>query len=277
MDNFIELKHTALQIRKDIIKMLHAAKSGHPGGSLSEVEIITALFFDILKKDPDNPAWEERDRFVLSKGHGVPTLYAALARSGYFPVEELMNLRKLGSPLQGHPDYSRLPAVEASTGSLGQGLSIAIGMALAARQNGLDYHTFCLMGDGESDEGQIWEAALFASHHNLTNLTAIVDYNKFQLDGAIDKILGLEPFESKWKDFGWKTVRIDGHDMKQVVETLRIAYDDDDNNYAIIADTVKGSGVSFMENDNGYHGVAPDDDELERALKELEEQEERLG
>ncbi|MFP4686658.1 MAG: transketolase [bacterium] len=277
MENITELRHMALQLRKDIVKMIHAAGSGHPGGSLSMVEILTALFFKILNKDPRNPAWEKRDRFVLSKGHGVPALYAALARSGYFPVEDLMNLRKLGSPLQGHPDYSRMPAVEASTGSLGQGLSIAIGIALAARQKNLDYHTFCLVGDGESDEGQIWEAAMFASHHKLSNLTAIIDYNKFQLDGPVDNILDLEPFEEKWQSFSWKTIRIDGHDIEEVVEALQQARTDDENCYAIVADTVKGSGVSFMENDNHYHGVAPDDDELEKALAELQLQEERLN
>jgi len=277
MKDTVELEKMALTIRKDIDKMIHAARSGHPGGSLSMVEIITALFFEVLNKNPENPAWPKRDRFVLSKGHGVPALYSALARAGYFPVEELMELRELGSRLQGHPDYSRLPAVEASTGSLGQGLSIAAGIALAARQRDMDYHTFCMVGDGESNEGQVWEAAMFASHHKLTNLTAIVDYNKFQLDGPIEEIMALEPFEEKWSSFSWKTNRIDGHNINEVLKALKEAKTDEEQCHVIIADTVKGSGVSFMENDNNYHGVAPDDEELEKALAELEAQEARLG
>ncbi|MGM0381156.1 MAG: transketolase, partial [bacterium] len=250
---------------------IHAAGSGHPGGSLSMVEILTALFFEILDKKPEDPTWPDRDRLVLSKGHGVPALYSVLARAGYFPVDELMDLRKLGSPLQGHPDYSRLPAVEASTGSLGQGLSIAAGMALAARLQKRDYHTYCLVGDGESNEGQIWEAALFAPQHDLTNLTVIVDYNKYQLDGAVDEILPLEPFVEKWESFNWKTTRVDGHKLDKMIDVLATAKNDSEYPHAIIADTVKGKGISFMAANNDFHGRAPTDKELEQALDELED------
>lgn len=271
-----ELEKLALHLRKEIVQMIHAAGSGHPGGSLSMVEFLTALFFREMKLDPEDPTWEERDRFILSKGHGVPALYAALAHRGYFPVEDLMTLRKLGSPLQGHPDRSRLPAVEASTGSLGQGLSIAVGTALAARLAEKEYHTYCLISDGENEEGQIWEAAMFAGNHNLTNLTAILDYNKYQLDGAVEDIQSLEPLKKKWEDFGWAVRQIDGHDMETVLEALQWARNDDQNANMIVADTVKGQGVSFMEGNNEFHGRAPTDDELERALDELADTEEAL-
>ncbi len=269
MSSISELEELTTTVRRDIVKMIHEAGSGHPGGSLSMVEILVALFFEILNKKPDNPQWPARDRLVLSKGHGVPALYSVLARAGYFPVEKLQNLRKLGSPLQGHPDYSRLPAVEASTGSLGQGLSIAAGIALAAQVQNRDYHTYCLIGDGESNEGQIWEAALFSPEQDLTNLTVIVDYNKYQLDGAVEDILPLEPFVDKWESFNWKTTRVDGHDLSETVEVLQRARQDTDNPHAIIADTIKGKGISFMENNNDFHGRAPTDEELEQALDEL--------
>jgi transketolase len=270
-----ELKEMTITLREDIVRMIHAAGSGHPGGSLSMVEILTTLFFNEMKLDPDDPEWPDRDRFILSKGHGVPALYAVLARRGYFPVEDLMTLRKLGSPLQGHPDRSRLPAVEASTGSLGQGLSIAAGTALAARIEDRDYHTYCLISDGENEEGQVWEAAMFAGNHDLGNLTAILDYNKYQLDGAIDDIQPLEPLVEKWEDFGWSVTRIDGHDLDEVSEALQWSRDEDGASM-IVADTVKGQGVSFMEGNNEFHGRAPTDDELEQALDELEEAGESL-
>lgn len=268
-----DLDDQALTLRKDILRMIHRAGSGHPGGSLSMVEIVTALFFRILNKDPDRPRWEDRDRFVLSKGHGVPALYAALAHAGYFPREELMTLRKLGSPLQGHPDSRRLPAVEACTGSLGQGLSIASGIALAARIQDRDYHTYCMVGDGEIDEGQIWESALFNPTHELTNLTVVIDYNRYQLDGAVDDILPLEPLAEKWEAFGWAVKEIDGHDMGQVVEALERGREDTDRLHLVVAHTVKGKGVSFMEGNNSFHGKAPDDEQLEVALNELEQRE----
>ncbi len=269
--NLSELETLTYDIRADVVKMINSAESGHPGSSLSMVELTALLFFRIMDFDPENPRWPQRDRFVLSKGHGVPTLYSVLARAGYFPVEELSDLRKYGSPLQGHPDYSRLPAVEASTGSLGQGLSIAAGITLAAEQLNEDFHTFCLLGDGELDEGQVWEAAAFSAHHDLGDLTAVVDYNKFQLDGSIEEILELEPLTEKWQSFGWQVREIDGHDLEAVDSAYRWSQKQPDTPRVIIAHTVKGKGVSFMENNNDFHGTAPDDKETEQALAELKQ------
>ncbi len=266
-----ELEVLTYDIRADVVDMINTAGSGHPGSSLSMVELTAVPFFRIMNLDPENSLWPKRDRFVLSKGHGVPTLYSVLARAGYFPLEELSTLRKFGSPLQGHPDFSRLPAVEASTGSLGQGLSIAAGIALAAEQLDENFHSFCLLGDGELDEGQVWEAVAFSAHHNLGNLTAVVDYNKFQLDGPVDEILGLEPLVEKWQSFGWQVKEIDGHDLKAVDSAYRWAQKDPDTPRAIVAHTVKGKGVSFMEHNNDFHGVAPDDEETKQALQELEQ------
>ena len=250
--------------------MLHEAASGHPGGSLSAVEIVTALYFGgVLRHDPQRPDWPERDRFVLSKGHGVPVQYAALAVAGYFPVDELRTLRRIDSRLQGHPVLGTAPGIEASTGSLGQGLSIGLGMALAARLDGSDHRVFVLLGDGECQEGQVWEAAMAAGHHRPDNLIAIVDFNKFQLDGATEDIIGLEPLAAKWDAMGWKTREVDGHDMQQVLDALEWSTQAGEP-ACIIAHTVKGKGVSFMEGENAYHGVAPSDDELSRALGELE-------
>ena len=249
--------------------MLAAAGSGHPGGSLSAVEIVTALYFGgFLRFDPEKPDWEDRDRFILSKGHGVPVQYAALAEAGMLPVEELRTLRRIDSRLQGHPVLGTAPGIEASTGSLGQGLSIGLGMALAARIDRKDWLVYVLLGDGECQEGQVWEAAMAAGHHQPNNLIAIVDYNKFQLDGAISEIIGLEPFADKWRAFGWETREIDGHDLGQVVEALDWA-GRQGKPACIIAHTIKGKGVSFMENNNAYHGVAPSEEELARALREL--------
>lgn len=276
-DSIDDLKRQAVSVRKDVIRMIHAAGSGHPGGSLSIVDIVTALYFRILDKDPDNPQWEDRDRFVLSKGHAVPALYAVLAHTGYFPEEDLDTLRKLGSPLQGHPDSERLPAVEACTGSLGQGLSIASGIALASEIQDKNYHTYCLVGDGEINEGQIWESALFNPNNDLSSLTVIIDYNKYQLDGAVDDILPLEPLDEKWESFNWTVNRIDGHSMDEVVASLETAKNDGQNPHLIIAETVKGKGVSFMEGNNAYHGKAPDDEGAEDALNELDEQEAALA
>jgi transketolase len=250
--------------------MLHAAASGHPGGSLSAVEIVTALYFGgILRYDAQRPDWEDRDRFVLSKGHGVPVQYAAMAEAGYLPVEELRTLRQIDSRLQGHPVLGSLPGIEASTGSLGQGLSIGLGMALAARLSRKDFRVFVMLGDGECQEGQVWEAAMAAGHHRPDNLIAIVDYNKFQLDGAVEEIIGLEPFAAKWQSMGWQTREIDGHDMEQVLDALEWSTAAGAP-ACIIAHTIKGKGVSFMEGDNAYHGVAPSDDELGQALGELD-------
>jgi transketolase len=273
------LRDRARIIRRHIVEMLHEAASGHPGGSLSAVEVVTALYFGgFLRHDPARPEWPQRDRFVLSKGHGVPVQYAALAEAGYLPVEELRTLRKIDSRLQGHPVLGTAPGIEASTGSLGQGLSIALGMALAFRMDDSDSRVFALLGDGECQEGQVWEAAMAAGHHQPDNLIVIVDYNKFQLDGAIEDIIGLEPLAAKWESMGWSAREIDGHDMGDVVDGLNWALDAA-GPACLIAHTVKGKGVSFMEGDNAYHGVAPSDEELPRALSELEDEdpEERMA
>ena len=263
------LRRIALQLRRDVLKMTTKAGSGHPGGSLSAADIITALYFHHLRHDPKNPKWEDRDRFILSKGHSCPVLYAALARCGYFPVEELWRLRKIGSMLQGHPDMLKTPGVEASTGNLGQGLSIGIGMALAARLDRKDYRVYVMLGDGELDEGQVWEAAMAASHFRLNNITAIVDYNGLQLDGFTEDIMSLEPLAEKWRAFGWHTIEIDGHNMRQILDALDMAVMVKGKPTAIIAHTVKGKGVSFMENRVEFHGKALTEEQLRKALEEL--------
>lgn len=264
------LKEIAREIRRDIILMTAEAASGHPGGSLSAADIITALYFKVMRHDPRNPKWPERDRFVLSKGHAAPALYSALARSGYFPVEQLLTLRKMGSPLQGHPELKRLAGVEASTGSLGQGLSIGAGMALAGKMDRKDYRVYVMIGDGESEEGQIWEAAMSSAYYKLDNLTAIIDYNSQQLDGWVKDIMELEPIVDKWKGFGWHVEEIDGHDFHQILKAIDEAKAASGKPTAIIARTVKGKGVSFMENNIEFHGMAPTKEQKELALKELE-------
>ncbi len=270
IESIDELKEIARRVRIDIIKMIGAAGSGHPGGSLSEVELLTALYFNVLRHDPRDPQWPERDRFILSKGHGCPALYAVYAESGYIDRALLPTLRQLGSPLQGHPDKRMLPILEASTGSLGQGLSIGIGLALGAQLGKRGYHTFVMAGDGEIQEGQIWEAAMFAGFHKLDNLTLIVDYNKQQLDGWLKDILDPAPLTEKFRSFNWDVMEIDGHDLRQCITALRTARDDRDQTpTAIIAHTVKGKGVSFMENNVEWHGIAPKKEQLEAALKEL--------
>ncbi len=267
--SFDELKAKAKQIRRDIITMTCAAASGHPGGSLSATEILTVLYFSVMKHKPKNPHWADRDRLILSKGHASPLLYSVLARSGYFDPALLPTFRVLGSPLQGHPDMRRLPGVEASTGSLGQGLSIGAGHALARRLDGKDYFTYVVMSDGEMNEGQTWEAAAMTSHHQLDHLVVILDYNKFQLDDATSAICNMEPMADKWKAFGWDVQEIDGHDMSQVLKAIEKAKTVCGKPSIVIAHTVKGQGVSFMANNNHFHGVAPTKDEMERALKEL--------
>ena len=263
------LERRAVRIRRLILEMLTEAQSGHPGGSLSAVELVTALYFGgFLRYDAANPDWELRDRFILSKGHGVPVQYAALALAGVLPVEELKTLRKIDSRLQGHPVLGATPMIEASTGSLGQGLSIGLGMALAALMQKRDVNVWVLLGDGECQEGQVWEAAMAAGHSRPSNLVAIVDYNKFQLDGAIEDIIGLEPFQAKWEAFGWSVRSCDGHKMDDVVAALDWAQSAK-GPACILAHTVKGQGVTFMEHQNKYHGVAPTTDELERALAAL--------
>lgn len=264
------LRATATRLRRHIVEMLHEAASGHPGGSLSAVELVTALYFGgYLRYDPLRPDWPERDRFILSKGHGVPVQYAAMAEAGYFDAQELRTLRKIDSRLQGHPVYNSPPGIEAATGSLGQGLSIGLGLALAARIDKADWRVFVLLGDGECQEGQVWEAAMAAGHQKPANLFAMVDYNKYQLDGAIDEIIGLEPFADKWRSMGWKVREIDGHRMQDVCDGLDWALEVG-GPACLIAHTIKGKGVSFMEGENAYHGVAPTEEELARALAELD-------
>lgn len=265
--NIEELKNLARKIRCDILVNLHKAGSGHPGGSLSMVEILISLYYYKLRHDPKNPAWAGRDILVLSKGHGAMGLYTVLARRGFFPVEELANFRKLGSRLQGHI-YRGVPGVEASTGSLGQGLSIANGFAYAARLDKADRRVYCITGDGELDEGQIWEAAMSASHHRLDNLVCIVDRNGVQQNGPTEKIKQLEPLADKWRACGWNVFDIDGHDIEALIGSLDKAQESKGRPSVIIAKTVKGKGVSFMEGNAAWHGKAPSADDLAKALKE---------
>lgn len=265
-----ELAGIANTIRQHIVRMIAEAGSGHPGGSLSAVEIITALYFHFMKVDPENLFWPDRDRFVLSKGHGCPALYAALAEKGFFPREDLMTLRKIDSHLQGHPHRASTPGVEVSTGSLGQGLAQAVGMGLASRLDGARWRVYCLLGDGELQEGMVWEAAMSAAHFCLDNLTAMVDWNGLQIDGRCSQVMNLEPLDKKWQAFGWHTLTVDGHDFAEIIHALEEARATRDRPSVILARTVKGRGVSFMEDQAGWHGVAPDAEQLARALKELE-------
>ena len=270
MTDIKELQKKAIEIRKDIMKMLMLAGSGHTGGSLSIVEILIALYYHTLKHDPAKPDWRERDRFLLSKGHACPALYAVLAHKGYFPKELLWTLRKLGSPLQGHPQMG-LAGIEISSGSLGQGLSIANGIALAARLDGLKVRIYCLMGDGETNEGQVWEAAMTASHYKLDGVCAIIDFNKLQIDGFCCDVMDLGSFKHKWESFGWNAIEADGHDLAGLISAFDKASAAKGKPSVIIADTVKGKGVSFVENKVEWHGIAPKKEEYERAVKELDE------
>lgn len=263
------LKAVANEIRQDIIRMLGTAGSGHPGGSLSAADIVTALYFKFLRIDPENPKNPDRDRFILSKGHAAPVLYSALAQRGYFKREELLTLRKLGSRLQGHPDMKKLPGVDMSTGSLGQGLSAANGMALAGRLDSKDYRVYVLLGDGETQEGQVWEAAMASAHYRLDNLTAFLDHNRLQIDGPIEEVMSPEPLADKWRAFGWDVQVIDGHDMNQILQAVERALTVKGKPQMIVAETVKGKGVSFMENQAGWHGSTPNQEQTEKALAEL--------
>ena len=266
-----KLEDKAKQFRREILEMTFKAGSGHPGGSMSAIDIITALYYYKMKIDPKRPHWEDRDRFVLSKGHVCPALYAVLADLGFFSRDALWTLRQPGSILQGHPDMKKTPGVEMSTGSLGQGLSVACGMALAARLDNKDYKVYCMLGDGEIQEGNVWEGAMFAAHEKLENLIAIVDRNMLQIDGNTEKVMSLEPLVAKWKAFGWEVLELkDGNDMKQILHSLDQATETKGKPTVIIAKTVKGKGVSFMENKVGYHGSALKPDEMERARKELD-------
>jgi transketolase len=264
-----ELAEISKVIRRHIIQMIGEAKSGHPGGSLSAVEILVTLYWDVMRHDPANPKWPARDRFILSKGHAAPVLYAVMAECGYCPVDELKTLRKMGSMYQGHPDVRFLPVLEASTGSLGQGLSLALGIGSAFKLDGLDSRAYVMLGDGESQEGQIWEAAMYGGYHKVDNVCAIVDYNKIQLDGFVKDILDVAPLADKWRDFGWHTIVIDGHDLVQVKAAFVEAAATKGKPTCIVANTIKGKGVSFMENNPKWHGVAPSPQEVELALKEL--------
>ena len=265
-----ELEAIARKLRQHIVRMTCAAASGHPGGSLSATDLVTVLYFYKMRHNPKDPSWSDRDRFVMSKGHAAPVLYAALAEAGYFPTSYLNSLRCVGSSLQGHVDMLSLPGIEMSTGSLGQGLSAANGMALAARLDKKNYRIYCILGDGECQEGQVWEAAMTSSHHKLDNLTAMVDHNKYQIDGKIEDIKSLAPLADKWKAFGWNVINCDGHDIKAIINALEKAESVKGKPTMIIADTIKGKGVSFMEEQPlEYHGRAPSTEEEKKALAEL--------
>ncbi len=275
-DKIKELKIKATQLRIDIIKMLSAAGSGHSGGSLSAADIVACLYFSVMRHNPQNPRWEERDRFVLSKGHACPVLYAALAEAGYFPKEELLTLRKLNSILQGHPDMNKTPGVEFSSGSLGQGFAAAFGMALGYKLDNKPGRIFVMLGDGECQEGIVWETAMGASHYKLDNLTAILDYNNLQIDGKVSEIMEIAPIVDKFRAFGWTVYEIDGHNIEEILWALSTERIVAGKPTMIIARTVKGKGVSFMENQVDWHGKAPTPQEAELALKELYEELERL-
>ena len=266
-----QLEKTACKVRMGIIEGVHSAKSGHPGGSLSCADILTYLYFSKMNIDPNNPKMEDRDRFVLSKGHAAPALYSVLANRGYFDTELLKTLRQIGSILQGHPDMKHIPGVDMSSGSLGQGISAAVGMALSAKHFGNDFKVYSVLGDGEIEEGQVWEAAMFAANKGLDNLTAFVDYNNLQIDGSIEEVNSAAPIDKKFEAFNWHTIVIDGHDFDQIEAALNEA-ETVNKPVAIIAKTVKGKGVSFMENQVSWHGTAPNKEQYDQAMAELNAQ-----
>ena len=264
-----ELKSISTEIRKDIVKMLTESASGHPGGSLSATDIMTVLFFKEMNIDPNNEKDPNRDRFVLSKGHAAPVLYSTLARRGYFPVEELSTLRKFKSRLQGHPSIQYLPGIDMSTGSLGQGISAAVGMALAGKIDKKDYRVYTILGDGELEEGQVWEASMCAAHYKLNNLTAFIDFNGLQIDGDITKVMNPCPIDKKFEAFGWNVLVIDGHNYEVIIDAIEKAKECKDKPTAVVCKTIKGKGISFMENQAEWHGIAPSREQCEAALKEL--------
>lgn len=274
--NNLELENMANEIRKDIVTAVHSAKSGHPGGSLSSADIFTYLYFEEMNVDPANPKWEDRDRFVLSKGHVAPGLYSTLAEKGYFPKEDLKTLRHTGSYLQGHPDMKHIPGIDMSSGSLGQGVSVAVGMAAAGKYDKKDYRVYTLTGDGEIQEGQIWEAAMWAGHRKLDNLVVIVDNNNLQIDGSVEDVCSPYPIDKKFEAFNFHVINIDGNDFDQIRAAFKEARETKGMPTAIIAKTVKGKGVSFMENAAGWHGKAPNDEEYEIAMADLEKAGEAL-
>ncbi|MBR5308892.1 MAG: transketolase [Clostridia bacterium] len=264
-----KLSFYANEIRKGAVTAVYSAKSGHPGGSLGIAEILTYLYFEEMNVDPKNPKMEDRDRFVLSKGHTCPALYATLAHRGFFPVEDLVTFRHTGAYLQGHPDMKHIPGIDMSSGSLGQGISAACGMALSAKLSEKSYRVYTVLGDGESEEGQVWEAAMFAAHYGLNNLTAFIDFNGLQIDGDVTKVMNPTPLDEKFKAFGWNVTVIDGHSFDEIANALEMAKKSD-KPFAIIAKTVKGKGVSFMENKAEWHGSAPNKEQYEQAMQELE-------
>ena len=272
----LKLMKTANEIRKGIVTSVHSAKAGHPGGSLSAAEIFTYLYFEELNVDPEDPKKPDRDRFVLSKGHTAPGLYAALAERGFFPKEDLVTLRHTGSYLQGHPDMKCIPGVDMSSGSLGQGISAAVGMAIAAKLSGDDYRVYTLLGDGEIQEGQVWEAAMLAAHRKLDNLVVIVDNNNLQIDGRIDEVNSPYPIDKKFEAFNFHVINIDGNDFEQIEAAFKEARTVKGRPTAIIAKTVKGKGVSFMENEASWHGKAPNDEQFRVAMEDLEKEGEAL-
>lgn len=264
-----ELEEYAKKVRQGIIKSVYNAKSGHPGGSLSIADILTVLYFNQMHVDPQNPNAKERDRLVLSKGHTAPALYSTLALRGYFDLEEVTTLRKIDSRLQGHPDMKKIPGVDATTGSLGQGLSIANGMAMASKLNSEGVRVYCICGDGEIEEGQIWEAAMSSAHYKLDNLCLIVDNNNLQIDGRVDEVMNIYPIDKKFKEFGFEVINVDGHNIEELIRAFDSAKKIKGKPTAIIANTIKGKGVSFMENVAGWHGKAPNYEEYALAMKEL--------
>ena len=269
MENLERIQDICKEVRADIVRMTSSAGSGHPGGSLSAVEAMTVLYFTVMNHRPAEPDWADRDRFFLSKGHACPVLYSVMARSGYFPVEELLTLRKCGTRLQGHPSCKTLPGIEVSSGSLGQGLSIANGFALSAKVSGTDRRSYCLLGDGELQEGQVWEAIMTAAHYKLDNVCAVVDYNGLQIDGNVENVMGIAPLEDKWRSFNWHVIECNGHDVSQMMAAYEEAKQTKGKPSVIIMKTIKGKGVSFMENVAGWHGKVPNGEELQKALDEI--------
>ena len=266
-----ELELMAKKVRKGIIEAVYSNNSGHPGGSLSIADILTVLYFKEMNIDPKNPKWEERDRLVLSKGHCSPALYSCLANRGYFPVEDLKTFRNINSYLQGHPDMKNIPGVDMTTGSLGQGLSSANGMAIAGKMEGKDYRVYCVLGDGEIEEGQIWEAAMTSAKYKLDNLCVIVDNNNLQIDGKIEEVMSPYPIDEKFRSFGFQIINIDGHNIREIIDALDVAKNVKEKPVCIIAKTIKGKGISYMENKAEWHGKAPNEEQYKLALKELEE------
>ena len=267
-----ELEQKAKKVRQDIIEEVYSAKSGHPGGSLSIADILTVLYFREMNIQPENPDWEERDRFVLSKGHCSPALYSCLANRGFFPVEDLKTFRNINSYLQGHPDKNKVPGVDMTTGSLGQGLSAANGMAIAGKIDQKDYRVYCVLGDGEIEEGQIWEAAMAASQYKLDNLCVIVDNNNLQIDGTIEEVMSSYPIDEKFRSFGFQVINIDGHDIEEIIKAFEVAKNVKGKPTCIIAKTTKGKGITFMENQAGWHGKAPNEEQYQQAMKEMRQE-----